>query len=108
MKRSHHRSQEEMKQKLEDRLEEMKATVEETNVKLETKLKEFQQVVEDVNRRNHNTPSKVKVPTYDVLRGTALEMLRTIPEASPNYATLTSALERRYADAHLQHYTRHN
>ncbi|KAJ8914386.1 hypothetical protein NQ315_017476 [Exocentrus adspersus] len=31
------------------------------------------------------------------------EVLRTIPEASPIYATLTSALERRYGDAHLQH-----
>ncbi|KAJ8914844.1 hypothetical protein NQ315_014857 [Exocentrus adspersus] len=79
------------------------------------------------------TPSRVKVPTYDgkvswntylrqfeavvrnwweedkatsliaALRGEALEVLRTIPEASPNYATLTSALERRYGDAHLQH-----
>ncbi|KAJ8909927.1 hypothetical protein NQ315_005646 [Exocentrus adspersus] len=79
------------------------------------------------------TPSKVKVPTYDgkvswntylrqfevvarnwreedkatsliaSLRGEALEVLRTIPEASPNYAMLTSALERRYGDAHLQH-----
>ncbi|KAJ8917086.1 hypothetical protein NQ315_013005 [Exocentrus adspersus] len=79
------------------------------------------------------TPSRVKVPTYDgkvswntylrqfevvvrnwreedkatllipALRGEALEVLRTIPEASPNYAMLTSALERRYGDAHLQH-----
>ncbi|KAJ8912169.1 hypothetical protein NQ315_006134 [Exocentrus adspersus] len=79
------------------------------------------------------TPSKVKVPTYDgkaswntylrqfeavvrnwreedkatsliaALRGEALEVLRTIPEASLNYAVLTSALERRYGDAHLQH-----
>ncbi|KAJ8910601.1 hypothetical protein NQ315_003971 [Exocentrus adspersus] len=79
------------------------------------------------------TPSKVKVPTFDgkvswntylrqfeavarnwreedkatsliaALRGEALEVLRTIPEASPTYATLTSALERRYGDAHLQY-----
>ncbi|KAJ8910603.1 hypothetical protein NQ315_003973 [Exocentrus adspersus] len=79
------------------------------------------------------TPSKVKVPTYDgkaswntylrqfeaavrnwreedkatsliaALRGEALEVFRTIPEASSTYATLTSALERRYGDAHLQH-----
>ncbi|KAJ8912584.1 hypothetical protein NQ315_005747 [Exocentrus adspersus] len=79
------------------------------------------------------TPSKVKVPTYDgkvswntylrqfeavvrnwreedkatsliaALRGEALEVLRTITKTSPNYATLTSALERRYGDAHLQH-----
>ncbi|KAJ8914074.1 hypothetical protein NQ315_014268 [Exocentrus adspersus] len=79
------------------------------------------------------TPSKVKVPTYDgkaswntylrqfeavvrnwreedkatsliaALGGEALEVLRTITETSPNYATLTSALERRYGDAHLQH-----
>ncbi|KAJ8909983.1 hypothetical protein NQ315_013575 [Exocentrus adspersus] len=79
------------------------------------------------------TPSKVKVPTYDgkvswntylrqfeavvrnwreedkatsliaALRGEALEVLRTIPEASTNYAMLTSALERRYGDAHLHH-----
>ncbi|KAJ8911366.1 hypothetical protein NQ315_011659 [Exocentrus adspersus] len=79
------------------------------------------------------TPSKVKVPTFDgkvswntylrqfeavvrnwreedkatsliaALRGEALEVLRTIPEASTNYAMLTSALERRYGDAHLQH-----
>ncbi|KAJ8915474.1 hypothetical protein NQ315_003237 [Exocentrus adspersus] len=79
------------------------------------------------------TPSRVKVPTYDgkvswniylrqfeavvrnwreedkatsliaALRGEALEVLRTIPEASLNYAVLTSALERRYGDAHLQH-----
>ncbi|KAJ8912664.1 hypothetical protein NQ315_008992 [Exocentrus adspersus] len=37
------------------------------------------------------------------LRGEALEVLRTITETSPNYATLTNALERRYGDAHLQH-----
>ncbi|KAJ8914723.1 hypothetical protein NQ315_017433 [Exocentrus adspersus] len=67
------------------------------------------------------TPSRVKVPTQfeavvrnwreedkatsliAALRGEALEVLRTIPEASPNYATLTSALKRRYGDAHLQH-----
>ncbi|KAJ8925261.1 hypothetical protein NQ315_009103 [Exocentrus adspersus] len=58
------------------------------------------------------TPSKVKVPptmakclgistylrqfeTLFEVRGEALEVLRTIPEASPNYATLISALERR-------------
>ncbi|KAJ8911690.1 hypothetical protein NQ315_017142 [Exocentrus adspersus] len=63
------------------------------------------------------TPSRVKVPTYDgkvswntylrqfeaQLFEVKLEVLRTIPEASPNYAMLTSALERRYGDAHLQH-----
>ncbi|KAJ8912803.1 hypothetical protein NQ315_014386 [Exocentrus adspersus] len=79
------------------------------------------------------TPSKVKVPAYDgkvswntylrqfeavvsnwreedkatsliaARRGEALEVLRTIPVASLNYAVLTSALERRYGDAHLQH-----
>ncbi|KAJ8910450.1 hypothetical protein NQ315_008862 [Exocentrus adspersus] len=37
------------------------------------------------------------------LRGEALGVFRTIPKASQNYATLTSALERRYGDAHLQH-----
>ncbi|KAJ8925359.1 hypothetical protein NQ315_009189 [Exocentrus adspersus] len=77
--------------------------------------------------------TKVKVPTYDgkvswntylrqfeavvrtwreeekatslivALRGEALEVLRTIPEASQDYKSVTSALEKRYGDAHLQH-----
>ncbi|KAJ8911712.1 hypothetical protein NQ315_013174 [Exocentrus adspersus] len=83
-------------------------------------------------RKAYNRYGKFKVPTYDgkvpwstylrqfeavvrnwreedkatsliAARGEALEVFRTIPEASPNYATLTSALERRYGDAHLHH-----
>ncbi|KAJ8909316.1 hypothetical protein NQ315_011238, partial [Exocentrus adspersus] len=37
------------------------------------------------------------------LRGEALEVLRTIPEGSQDYKAVTSALEKRYGDAHLQH-----
>ncbi|KAJ8912757.1 hypothetical protein NQ315_016713 [Exocentrus adspersus] len=37
------------------------------------------------------------------LRGEALEVLRTIPECSQDYKAVTSALEKRYGDAHLQH-----
>ncbi|KAJ8910586.1 hypothetical protein NQ315_013555 [Exocentrus adspersus] len=77
--------------------------------------------------------TKIKVPTYDgkvswnmylrqfeavvrnwreeekatsliaALRGEALEVLRTIPEGSQDYKAVTSALEKRYGDAHLQH-----
>ncbi|KAJ8916805.1 hypothetical protein NQ315_005812, partial [Exocentrus adspersus] len=77
--------------------------------------------------------TKIKVPTYDgkvswntylrqfeavvrnwreeekatsliaALRGEALEVLRTIPERSQDYKAVTSALEKRYGDAHLQH-----
>ncbi|KAJ8914650.1 hypothetical protein NQ315_017344 [Exocentrus adspersus] len=159
--KANHSNQEEMKQKLEDKLD--------SNTKLENKFKEFEEAVEEeinqvkeevkqdkkeINKKIEDletkfrqlfttgvtktegtvtTPSKVKVPTFDgkvswnnylrqfeavvrnwweedkatsliaALRGEAFEVLRTIPEASPTYATLTSALERRYGDAHLQH-----
>ncbi|KAJ8913753.1 hypothetical protein NQ315_002433 [Exocentrus adspersus] len=100
---------------------------------LETKFRQLSTTGVIKTEGTVTTPSKVKVPTYDgkvswntylrqfeavvrnwreedkatsliaALRGEALEVLRTIPEASPNYAMLTSALERRYGDAHLQH-----
>ncbi|KAJ8912596.1 hypothetical protein NQ315_000465 [Exocentrus adspersus] len=100
---------------------------------LETKVRQLSTTGVIKTEGTLTTPSKVKVPTYDgkaswntylrqfeavvrnwreedkatsliaALRGEALEVLRTITEASPNYATLTSALERRYGDAHLQH-----
>ncbi|KAJ8914913.1 hypothetical protein NQ315_016067 [Exocentrus adspersus] len=100
---------------------------------LETKVRQLSTTGVIKTEATITAPSKVKVPTYDgkvswntylrqfeavvrnwqeedkatsliaALRGEALEVLRTIPEASPNYATLTSALERRYGDAHLQH-----
>ncbi|KAJ8913363.1 hypothetical protein NQ315_008753 [Exocentrus adspersus] len=86
---------------------------------LETKVRQLSTTGVIKTEGTLTTPSKVKVPTYDgkaswntyfipqavrsALRGEALEVLRTIPEASPTYATLTSALERRYGDAHLQH-----
>ncbi|KAJ8918198.1 hypothetical protein NQ315_014065 [Exocentrus adspersus] len=77
--------------------------------------------------------TKIKVPTYDrkvswntylrqseavvcnwreeekatsliaALRSDALEVVRTIPESSQDYKAITSALEKRYGDAHLQH-----
>ncbi|KAJ8912016.1 hypothetical protein NQ315_003553 [Exocentrus adspersus] len=37
------------------------------------------------------------------LRGEALEVLRTIPEGRQDYKAVTSALEKRYGNAHLQH-----
>ncbi|KAJ8911227.1 hypothetical protein NQ315_014939 [Exocentrus adspersus] len=100
---------------------------------LETKFRQLSTTGVIKTEGTVTTPSKVKVPTYDgkvswntylrqfeavvrnwreedkatsliaALRGEALEVLRTIPEASLNYAVLTSALERRYGDAHLQH-----
>ncbi|KAJ8916460.1 hypothetical protein NQ315_014677 [Exocentrus adspersus] len=100
---------------------------------LETKVRQLSTTGVIKTEGTLTTPSKVKVPTYDgkaswntylrqfeavvrnwreedkatsliaALRGEALEVLRTITETSPNYATLTSALERRYGDAHLQH-----
>ncbi|KAJ8916929.1 hypothetical protein NQ315_013401 [Exocentrus adspersus] len=100
---------------------------------LETKFRQLSTTGIIKTEGTVTTPSKVKVPTYDgkvswntylrqfeavvrnwreedkatsliaALRGEALEVLRTIPEASLNYAVLTSALERRYGDAHLQH-----
>ncbi|KAJ8915091.1 hypothetical protein NQ315_014346 [Exocentrus adspersus] len=100
---------------------------------LETKFRQLSTTGVIKTEGTVTTPSKVKVPTYDgkvswntylrqfeavlrnwreedkatsliaALRGEALEVLRTIPEAGLNYAMLTSALERRYGDAHLQH-----
>ncbi|KAJ8910126.1 hypothetical protein NQ315_003497 [Exocentrus adspersus] len=100
---------------------------------LETKVRQLSTTGVIKREGTLTTPSKVKVPTYDgkaswntylrqfeavvrnwreedkatsliaALRGEALEVLRTITEANPNYTTLTSALERRYGDAHLQH-----
>ncbi|KAJ8911398.1 hypothetical protein NQ315_013535 [Exocentrus adspersus] len=100
---------------------------------LETKFRQLSTTGVIKTEGTVTTPSKVKVPTYDgkvswntylrqfeavvrnwreedkatsliaALRGEALEVLRTIPEASLNYAVLTSALERRYGDAHPQH-----
>ncbi|KAJ8914342.1 hypothetical protein NQ315_011330 [Exocentrus adspersus] len=100
---------------------------------LETKVRQLSTTGVIKTEGTLTTPSKVKVPTYDgkaswntylrqfeavvrnwreedkatsliaALRGEALEVLRTITETSPNYATLTSVLERRYGDAHLQH-----
>ncbi|KAJ8910265.1 hypothetical protein NQ315_005001 [Exocentrus adspersus] len=100
---------------------------------LETKFRQLSTTGVIKTEGTVTTPSKVKVPTYDgkvswntylrqfeavvrnwreedkatsliaALRGEALEVLRTIPEVSLNYAVLTSALERRYGDAHLQH-----
>ncbi|KAJ8923886.1 hypothetical protein NQ315_006662 [Exocentrus adspersus] len=62
-----------------------------------TYLRQFEAVV-----RNWREEDKA-TSLIAALRGEALELLRTIPEASPNYVTLISALERRYKDAHLQH-----
>ncbi|KAJ8913144.1 hypothetical protein NQ315_006062 [Exocentrus adspersus] len=121
-------NQEELKQKLEDKLQEMKITIEDSNTKLENKLREFEEVVEneinqvkeevkavegelshikedkkEINKKIEDLETKVRQLSTTALRGEALEVLRTITETSPNYATLTSALERRYGDAHLQH-----
>ncbi|KAJ8912830.1 hypothetical protein NQ315_014413 [Exocentrus adspersus] len=100
---------------------------------LETKVRQLSTTGVIKTEGTLTTPSKVKVPTYNgkaswntylrqfeavvrnwreedkatsliaALRGEALEVLRTITEASPNYTVLTSALDRRYGDAHLQH-----
>ncbi|KAJ8916404.1 hypothetical protein NQ315_014615 [Exocentrus adspersus] len=109
------RGQEELKQKLEDKLQEMKTIIEDSNTKLENKLKEFEEAVEEeINQvkeevkqfeavvRNWREEDKA-TSLIAALRGEALEVLRTITEASLNYATLISALERRYGNAHLQH-----
>ncbi|KAJ8914504.1 hypothetical protein NQ315_002777 [Exocentrus adspersus] len=106
---------------VEGELSPMKEDKKEINKKiedLETKFRQLSTTGVIKTEGTATTPSKVKVPTYDgkvswntylrqfeavALRGEALEVLRTIPEASPTYATLTSALEKRYGDAHLQH-----
>ncbi|KAJ8912214.1 hypothetical protein NQ315_009038 [Exocentrus adspersus] len=100
--------------------EEVKEDKKEINKKiedLETKVRQLSTTGVIKTEGTLTTPSKVKFEAVvrnwreedkatsliAALRGEALEVLRTITEASPNYATLTSALERRYGDAHLQH-----
>ncbi|KAJ8913577.1 hypothetical protein NQ315_013982 [Exocentrus adspersus] len=101
--------------------EEVKEDKKEINKKiedLETKVRQLSTTGVIKTEGTLTTPSKVKAVQAVVrnwreedkatsliaaLLGEALEVLRTITEASPNYATLTSALERRYGDAHLQH-----
>ncbi|KAJ8915961.1 hypothetical protein NQ315_016638 [Exocentrus adspersus] len=105
--------------------EEVKEDKKEINKKIENLETKFRQL--------STTTTKIKVPTYDVkvswntylrqfeavvrnwreeekatsliaaLRGEALEVLRTIPEGSQDYKSVTSALEKRYGYAHLQH-----
>ncbi|KAJ8923891.1 hypothetical protein NQ315_006667 [Exocentrus adspersus] len=67
-------------------------------------LKEDMKTVRQYEAVVHNWREEDKATSLiAALRGEALELLRTIPEASSNYVTLISALERRYRDAHLQH-----
>ncbi|KAJ8916808.1 hypothetical protein NQ315_005815 [Exocentrus adspersus] len=70
--------QEELKEDMRRVQEEMKANQEEMKQKLEDKLQEMKTTIED-------------------------KVLRTIPEGSQDYKAVTSALEKRYGDAHLQH-----
>ncbi|KAJ8916995.1 hypothetical protein NQ315_012910 [Exocentrus adspersus] len=100
--------------------EDAKADKKEMNRKmedLETKFRQLSTTGVIKTEGTVTTPSKVKFEAVvrnwreedkatsliAALRGEALEVLRTIPEASLNYAVLTSALEKRYGDAHLQH-----
>ncbi|KAJ8914681.1 hypothetical protein NQ315_017380 [Exocentrus adspersus] len=123
----------EFEEVVEDEINQVKEEMNKKIGDLETKFTQLSTTAVIKTEGTVTTPSKVKAPTYDgkvswntylrqfeavacnwreedkatsliaALRGEALEVLRTIPEASPNYATLTSALERRYGDAHLQH-----
>ncbi|KAJ8915464.1 hypothetical protein NQ315_003227 [Exocentrus adspersus] len=123
----------EFEEVVEDEINQVKEEMNKKIEDLETKFTQLSTTALIKTEGTVTTPSKVKVPTYDgkvswntylrqfeavarnwreedkatsliaALRGEALEVLRTIPEASSNYATLTSALERRYGDAHLQH-----
>ncbi|KAJ8914068.1 hypothetical protein NQ315_017589 [Exocentrus adspersus] len=98
----------------------VKAVKEEMNKKiedLETKFAQLSTMGVIKTEGTVTTPSKVKFEAVvrnwreedkatsliAALRGEALEVLRTITETIPNYATLTSALERRCGYAHLQH-----
>ncbi|KAJ8913106.1 hypothetical protein NQ315_000563 [Exocentrus adspersus] len=111
----------------EDEINQVKEEMNKKIEDLETKFTQLSTTAVIKTEGTVTTPSKVKVPTYDgkvswntylrqfeavedkatsliaALRGEALEVLRTIRKASTTYATLTSALERRYGDAHLQH-----
>ncbi|KAJ8910062.1 hypothetical protein NQ315_013317 [Exocentrus adspersus] len=123
----------EFEEVVEDEINQVKEEMNKKIEDLETKFTQLSTTALIKTEGTVTTPSKVNVPTYDgkvswntylrqfeavarnwreedkatsliaALRGEALEVLRTIPEASSNYATLTSALERRYGDAHLQH-----
>ncbi|KAJ8915440.1 hypothetical protein NQ315_003201 [Exocentrus adspersus] len=123
----------EFEEVVEDEINQVKEEMNKKIEDLETKFTQLSTTALIKTEGTVTTPSKVKVPTYDgkvswntylrqfeavarnwreedkatsliaALRGEALEVLRTIPEASSNYVTLTSALERRYGDAHLQH-----
>ncbi|KAJ8921601.1 hypothetical protein NQ315_010508, partial [Exocentrus adspersus] len=108
--------------KLENKLKEFEEVVEEEINQVKEEVKaiegELSHMKEDAKadkkEMNKKMEDRNKIPPVihhgykatsliAALRGEALEVLRTIPEASPNYAMLTSALERRYGDAHLQH-----
>ncbi|KAJ8924575.1 hypothetical protein NQ315_000724 [Exocentrus adspersus] len=113
--------------KFENKLIEFEEAVEEEINQVKEEVKEDKKEIKNV------AATKIKVPTYDgkvswntylrqfeavvrnwreeekatsliaALRGEALEVLRTIPEGSQDYKAVTSALEKRYGDAHLQH-----
>ncbi|KAJ8914099.1 hypothetical protein NQ315_014295 [Exocentrus adspersus] len=99
---------------VEGELSHMKEDKKEINKKIEDLETKFRQLstTSIIKTEGSVAATKIKVPTYDgkaswntYLRQfeALFEVLITISEASPNYATLTSALERRYGDAHLQH-----
>ncbi|KAJ8914850.1 hypothetical protein NQ315_014863 [Exocentrus adspersus] len=115
--------------KLENKLKEFEEVVEEEI----NQVKEELSTTSIIKTEGGVGATKIQVPTYDgkvswntylrhfeavvrnwreeekatsliaALRGEALEVLRTIPEGSEDYKAVTSALEKRYGDAHLQH-----
>ncbi|KAJ8910004.1 hypothetical protein NQ315_006008 [Exocentrus adspersus] len=70
----------------------------EGKVSWNTYWRQFEAVV-----RNWREEEEEATSLIAALRGEALEVVRTIPEGSQDYKAVTSALEKRYGDAHLQH-----
>ncbi|KAJ8921702.1 hypothetical protein NQ315_010612 [Exocentrus adspersus] len=122
----------EMKTTIEKEINQEKEGVKEDKKEINKKIEDLS-TTGIIKTEGSVAATKIKVPTYDgkvswntylrqfeavvrnwreeekatsliaALRGEALEVLRTIPEGSQDYKAVTSALEKRYGDAHLQH-----
>ncbi|KAJ8912008.1 hypothetical protein NQ315_003545 [Exocentrus adspersus] len=80
--------------------DDVKAVKEEMNKKIEDLETKFRQLSTTTVVRNWREEEKA-TSLIAALRGEALEVLRIIPEGSQDYKAVTSALEKRYGDAHL-------
>ncbi|KAJ8915556.1 hypothetical protein NQ315_012440 [Exocentrus adspersus] len=86
---------------VEGELSHMKEDKKEINKKiedLETKVRQLS-TKGIIKTERSVAATKIKVPTYDG----KVSWNTTIPEGSQDYKAVTSALEKRYGDAHLQH-----